>query len=84
MNRLLNKVEYSLQLRLGLRANVEKIVTVNDSVEGEPLYATDTHQLFISGGDGGQAHPVPTLDMALIGEDFTPLIDEGFELLYDF
>jgi hypothetical protein len=57
----LNKAWMHLQVRMGLRANLEKQATVYDSIQGEPFYTTDGKQLFFS--DGSTVQPIQSVDM---------------------
>lgn len=61
----LNKVDFTLRLRRGLRSRIER--TDQYHLQGEPGYATDTKDLFVS--DGTAFQPVQTLDMLVMHSD---------------
>lgn len=61
----LNKVDFTLRLRRGLRARIER--TDQYHLQGEPGYATDTKDLFIS--DGTAFQPVQTVNMLVVHDD---------------
>lgn len=47
----LNRVnKYYLRFRRGLAANIPATATINDALEGEPAYTTDTKILFVHDG----------------------------------
>lgn len=61
----LNKTTFRLLLKRGTRANLN--VVSNYFTQGEPVYTTDTKQLFIA--DASYIpQPVATLDMAVTFE----------------
>lgn len=49
-NTYLNKTDFQIQLKSGLKANINTTATVNSAVEGELHYATDSRALFIFNG----------------------------------
>jgi hypothetical protein len=81
----LNKNDFTIQMRRGLRANVEKPELFYNHAaipQGEPLYTTDTKQLFIVDSAGVSA--VQSLDMAVIDEDYQVVVDENYEMVHTF
>lgn len=61
----LNKTDLTIRIKRGLRANLG--VVSNYFLQGEPVYTTDTKQLFIA--DASYIpQPVATLDMAVCFE----------------
>jgi len=61
----LNKTDLTIRIKRGLRNNLE--VVSNYFLQGEPVYTTDTKQLFIA-DDNYIPQPVVTLDMAVCFE----------------
>lgn len=59
----LNKTDFTLRFRRGLRASL--LATATYLWQGEPIYTTDTKQLFV-GDSTNRAVPVQTLDMTVI------------------
>lgn len=55
----LNYNDYSLVFKKGLKANVNTTATKKTTYEGEPLYTTDTKELFIN--NGTENVQIPTL-----------------------
>ena len=82
MSSNLHGTDYQIKIKQGTRSNLLVTATSNIGVQGEPYYTTDTKQLFIH--DGDKAEPVQSLDMACIDDDFDLLVDEEYNLVYDF
>ena len=61
----LNKVNFILRLKSGTRANLEKVS--NYFLQGEPVYTTDTGNLFIADANN-IPQPIASLDMAVVFE----------------
>jgi hypothetical protein len=76
----LHKTTLQFKLKQGLRADLEKLVTLYLSTQGEPLYTIDTYQLFIS--DGSQIRPVQSLDMAVCIDNSIVCLDNEIVFLY--
>lgn len=55
----LNDNDFSLVFKKGLKTNVNTTITKKTTYEGEPLYTTDTKELFINNGTENVL--VPTL-----------------------
>ena len=72
--------KFKIQFKKGIRANLNKLATVNSSVQAEPHYTTDGYQLFIS--DGSVMRPVQSLDMAVMVEDQIVSLDN--EIVFNF
>lgn len=70
--------DYKIQLKQGLTANINKLVTVYQAVTGEPMYTTDGKRLYVF--DGTINRRVHGLDMALTFEGEI-LVDNG-EILW--
>jgi hypothetical protein len=65
----LNNVPFTIRLRRGLRANVYKpdlFYNHAEIPEGEPVYVTDTKNLYIV--DSAGVRPVLTVDMIVVHE----------------
>ncbi len=75
----LNKVNFVLRFKRGLRANLN--VVANYFAQGEPIYLTDSKQLFIADANY-VPQPVATLDMAITFEG--DIITDGGEIVWDY
>lgn len=78
----LNKTPVILRLSTGTQANIIKKLAYG--WQGEPAYATDTRRLFIFSTTEGEPFPTHGLDMAVVDEDFDPVIDENYEMVWDY
>lgn len=75
----LNKTNFTVQLKRGLRANLLK--ATNYFLQGELVYTTDTKHLFIA--DASYIpQPVQTLDMAIVFEG--DIVTNNGEIIYLF
>jgi hypothetical protein len=61
----LNKTDFTIRLRRGLRSRIERLDQYH--VQGEPGYATDNKTLFVS--DGTAFQPMQTVDMLVCHDD---------------
>ena len=59
----LHDTDYVIQLKRGLRKNLQIKATANSGIQAEPYYTTDTKQFFIH--DGTSPQPIRSLDMAI-------------------
>ena len=75
----LNKTNFTIRLKRGLRADLETVS--NYFLQGEPIYTTDTKHLFIADGNY-IPQPVQSLDMAVMVEDQIVSLDN--EIVYNF
>jgi len=75
----LNKVNFILRLKSGTRANLEKVS--NYFLQGEPVYTTDTKQLFIADVDY-IPNPVQSLDMAVCLDNEVICLDDQIIYLF--
>lgn len=46
----LHSQDYQMRFKRGLAANVDATATVNQALEGEPAWATDTQQMYVFNG----------------------------------
>lgn len=75
----LNKTNFTIRFRRGTYATLPNGI-LRFAFEGEPLYATDTKQLFIGSSEYG-INPVQTLDMAVTDND--ELVSNNDEIVYN-
>ena len=75
----LNKTDFQIRFKKGLRANLG--VVANYFAEGEPIYLTDSKQLFIA--DASYVpQPVATLDMAVVNDG--EIVTNNGEIVYSY
>lgn len=76
---MLNKNPFVFTVTLGTQTVLTRTI---QGWQGELALATDTGRLMFCAATETPFAPVQGIDIAVIDEDFNPVVDESFEMVY--
>lgn len=76
---MLNKNPFVVTVTLGTQTILQRTI---QGWQGELALATDTGRLMLCTATETPFVPVQGIDIAVIDEDFNPVVDENFEMVY--